>query len=784
MLSPMPSRMTSLRSAVPIGLIALVLSASFAGAAERRGPVTIRPLASRPATALDLKLDASLRRLVDPLRETGAGSFRDFGARLADLEREPALGAGLRRAAFGGEPEADVFMRLENADDAAGLIASGARVQVQTGTLVLARIPLSRLLDVAGSPRVTAMSLAKRWDGSLDSSRVRSGVSAVHLGTGLPQAYQGAGVLVGVLDSGLDYTHDDFRSASDDSRLLGLFDFSQGADGAECRPGQLDSLTCPEIDGTGGHGHGTHVTGIAAGNGRRNGAYVGMAPQADLLFVKGMRDPQSNGGFSDADVVNGVNWILGKAAAAGKPIAINLSLGGQIGAHDGTSLQEQFMDAFSGPGRIIVVAAGNSGGDPIHVSYAVQGTDYGTALESGFAIPSNGGLVDLWAPPTSNISVGIAAYNQNDLTQPLFVSTAAAPGQLLQGTATNGSTALGNVVIDARTTADPNNGARNVLVQVTPAPGGIDPSSLFWSIYTFGTGTFDMWTLGVSFLPSNYPQPSWFRAGDDAKTIGMPGTAKRVICVGSHVSKTQWVDIDGVTRIQPAATLDAISGFSSRGPSRDGRTLPNITAPGEAIISALSADYPAGRPYIVQGGGYQEQQGTSQACPHITGITALMLQRDPALTPENVRTILQQTATPAGGAVPNNTFGGGRVRAREALQATPDPLGCVITLPSGAQVACDEVAGQPLSIMAYPNPNAGRVSLSFLAPTRQHAHLAVYDCMGRRLRTLVNEEVAPGVHRPQWSGDDDNGRALPSGVYFVKLMTPSGSRSIRLTLSR
>jgi len=254
--------------------------------------------------------------------------------------------------------------------------------------------------------------------------------------------------------------------------------------------------------------------------------------------------------------------------------------------------------------------------------------------------------------------------------------------------------------------------------------------------------------------------------------------------VGSHVTKTQWVDVDDSLRVRAGATLDAISSFSSHGPSRDGRTLPNFTAAGEAIISALSKDFPAQRSFIAKGGGYQEQQGTSQASPHVTGIVALMLQRDPALTPENVRSILQQTATPAGGGVPNNVFGAGRVQALAALQATPDPLGCVIPLPNGQRVACDELANLPMSLMAYPNPTPGQMHITFTAPARQHVDLALYDIAGRRVRTLLRQEVAPGAYSPEWKGDDDRGNLLPSGIYFARLISGSGTRTMRVLLRR
>ena len=347
-------------------------------------------------------------------------------------------------------------------------------------------------------------------------------------------------------------------------------------------------------------------------------------------------------------------------------------------------------------------------------------------------------------------------------------------------------TPVADITIDARTTADPNNGARNVVVQIAPpaAGGGGHPGQVFWSIYTFGSGTFDMWAIGGEFAPATLPQPTWFRSGDDLKTIGMPATARRILCVGSHVSRNSWVDIDGVTQTDPNGPLDALSLFSSRGPSRDGRTLPNFTAAGDRILSALSKDYPAARANIAQGGFYQKQQGTSQASPHVTGIVALMLQRDPALTPENARAILQQTADPAGGAVPNNDFGAGRVRALQALQSTPDPLDCVTTLPNGLKVRCDLVAEQPFALMAYPTPAAGSLRLRFVAPTRGRVHLALYDLLGRRVRTLIDGVVEAGDLTRVWDGVDEGGRTMPSGVYFAKLVTPGATRSIRFVLAR
>ncbi|MFN8586690.1 MAG: S8 family serine peptidase [Candidatus Eisenbacteria bacterium] len=751
----------------------------------------IAPLAVRTASALDGKLSAPLRFL---LERAGVATPEAAAARSTSLARDAAALATFHDArspfyvlpaADGEEPETFVFAKLDEITGPDAVRAAGGSIVRQSGDLAIVRAPIAKLAGIASSDAVRQMALSLRWASALDSSRARSRTAAVQNNTGgvLPQAYKGANVVVGVLDSGLDYTHADFRTAGGLSRLKGMLDFSVGTDGAECRVGQLDSLTCGEIDGSGGHGHGTHVTGIAAGGGRRNAAYVGMAPEADIVFVKGIRDAQSNGGFSDADVVNGTGFILDRAASLGKPCVVNLSLGGQIGAHDGTSLQEQFLDRFAGPGRIIVAAAGNSGGDPIHAAFTAQGSNYDSSVESWLQTVGGSAVVDIWAPKTANVNVGIVAYDPNTGTA-MRVSAAAAPGQLLQGTLTDvdSGVPLGTVSIDARTTADPNNGDRNIFVSVQPAAGGVNPDLVLWGIYVFGSGSVDMWANGGHFVSDDLAQPDFYRRGDVAKTVGMPGTGKRIVCVGAHVSKTSYVDLDGGTRVFVGAQLDSMAFFSSRGPSRDGRHLPNFTAPGAIIISALSKDYPAERTSVLFGGGLQQQMGTSQAAPHVTGITALMLQRDPSLTPENVRTILAQSATVVSGAAPD-IQGAGRVNALAALQATPDPLGCLVTLANGTTVPCDQ-ADVRFAMMAYPNPSHGGAQLRFTSSVGQRAHLALYDIGGRRVRTLHDGWLGAGPQAFDWDGADAGGRAVASGIYFARLITPAGTRSIRMVVSR
>ncbi len=762
---------------------------SIAGAETGRGavPFSLRN-AVREATPLDAKLDATLRYVLEQAEAAQTGTLARGRVDPLAAIVDPRSPFAVLRDPWRAAPEVLVFMRLDRPESARRVEAEGAEVLAVVEDIATARIPVSRVRAIAELEPVRYLELSGRSFAQLDSSRRRTGVRTVHQGGGgLPRAFTGAGVLVGVLDGGLDYKHADFRTAGNTSRVRALYDYGTGANGIECRPGQLDSLTCPEKDGSGGFSHGTHVTGTAAGNGRRNAAYIGMAPDAGIIFVKGIRHPESTGGFTDADVLAGSQFVFNKARQFGQPCVLNLSLGSQSGPHDGTTLYEQALGSLTGPGRIIVAAAGNSGGQEIHASYAAQGSDYASALETLWQIAGGATVsaVDLWYPGGTSISVGVAAYNPGDYNNPVFVSNPIAPGQSVTGTATSGGTDLGIVSIDARTTADANNGARRVFIAISDAGGPVNPSDLYWSVYTFGSGTLDMWVVNSGlFAPASLPLPVWFRPGDNAKTIGSPATGRKLIAVGSHVTKTQWIDVNGITRFQPGATLDAISGFSSRGPSRDNRVLPHLSAPGEAILAALSADYPADPATVLLGGGLFRQQGTSMASPHVTGIVALMLERDPALTPDNVRDLLQQTATPAGGGTPNNIFGAGKVNALAALLATPDAVPCVISSPLASRpVECDENA-RPLgaALEAWPNPVADQVTLAFRLDATEHVHLAIYDLFGRRIRTLRDEPTAAGPILARWDRRSDRGDRVPAGVYFARALTPTHSAFRRMVV--
>lgn len=532
------------------------------------------------------------------------------------------------------------------------LRARGVAVNSVLGDVVTARVSLAQLRAMRDWPEVIYVEgpgvLSVASDPlqpvavpELDSSVKQIGADRLHR-----KGITGKGVVVGVVDTGVDWTHLDFRLDRDgdgfeeSTRLLGIWDQTHSGErpagfsyGVEYTRSQLEhalaandeSLIHQADANPTSPSHGTHALGIVGGDGSSSSLrLIGAAPEAELVAVK---SPLA----FDA-VVDGVNYIFN--TAGGRPAVASLSLGSHLGAHDGTSNFERALDTLAqAPGRVIVVAAGNEGDDRIHVGGTVPSTSKAFVT---FDLPDSLGKsrfsFDFW-------------YDGKD---PIYIKVTGPSGQPVGGVPTgellDASGPDGGVFIDnASGGPNPNNGLHEALITVYGGVFGSDTSLQRggWIIELHAPrlgARFDGWALDVPFSSSN---------ADHRSTVRLPATARGVIAVGAYVSRTQWPSFVGsLQRFENDGSIGRIAAFSSLGPTRDGRIKPDLAAPGSMVASALSrASLPLVSPaWVMSDGVHMVNRGTSFAAPHVSGAAALLLQTDPTLTTAQVLQLLAQHA--------------------------------------------------------------------------------------------------------------------------------------------
>ncbi len=573
----------------------------------------------------------------------------------------------------------------------------GIDVQARIGNIVSASVAIDNLSAISGLPEIRYIQAPKLSKTLLDLSVTDTRANFITRDYGAT----GKGVIVGIIDTGIDIFHEDFRNSNSSTRIKFLLDFSypgdldgdEKLDGPDQYGGTLYTeqdinnaimgvITIPSKDVV---GHGTHVAGIAAGNGRSTSnnfppfQYVGLAPEADLIIVKATRVQGSNS-FVSTDYFNALAFIDSIAAVQGKPYVVNISLGGNDGPHDGTLLEEQAIDQLIGeghPGKAVVIASGNDGDKNIHFSGTF--TDAVTSFESKLKIEefeANSNtyddfvLLEMWYDGTANHSV--------KLTGP----DGTAYGPVSSGSEFSRNTDNGAInILNASDGLHPFNNDKQAIIQLFDATSDKPLKSGDWKIVITGTsGRFDVWMSGASMSPA----PQFSGNVDKTMLISNPGTSINSITVGAHVTKTSWTDVDGnQLRPDPEPTPNGISLFSSPGPTRDFRTKPEITAPGEMIASSYSADAPPDgeytifntgnenflNGYIAQDNRHALSQGTSMAAPHVTGVVALMLEKFPNLDAAEIKETLISTARKDQFTlnVPNNHWGYGKLNAFQAM---------------------------------------------------------------------------------------------------------------------
>lgn len=581
-----------------------------------------------------------------------------------------------------GKPAEERYSCIIYTKDVATLRNNGVLVNSVLPDFVTAWVTLPQIEQLSQLPTVNYIAAPTVDQLHNDIAVASTGASLLHQGKLNNTVYKGKGVIVAIFDSGIDWKHPDFRDPDDQtkSRILRIWDQTITPIAGEISPAPFgygveysQAQINDELDGSPANyvreadinGHGTHVAGTAAGNGMAiplTRKHAGMAPEADIVVIKG-----GDGSFSTANIINGITYLKNLATALGKPVVLNMSLGGQFGAHDGTRDYEIAVDNFtaSAPGRAVVISAGNDNGTNIHTQLALAGAGSQTVA---FNVPAGTTGNDVfeyrvYLNDNSNVSA--------ELTSPGGgILTANANQSFLSTTLSTGFNVYLYNVIDA------GNGDRYIDVYIQRVTGSTTSPAGIWTLKITNNTANNLTLHGWLYYKNAAFSATTVSGGDNEYLVGSPGNANSAITVASYVARASWISYQmnggyyGTT-----ARMDSISTFSGHGPRRDGVLKPEISATGQYVVSALSSSSTPANTDIVYPGRYRKNQGTSMSAPVVTGAVALLLQGTPTATVTQLRNALfvntaKDAMTEQPGATPNAIYGYGKLDVFKAASSS------------------------------------------------------------------------------------------------------------------
>ena len=535
--------------------------------------------------------------------------------------------------------------------------------------------------------------------------------------------FTGKGVIIAILDRGIDYTHPDFLNADGTTRIKMMWDMSAQnlcdtnnpppVVYTEAQINQALQTNTPlaERDAV---GHGTVTAGIATGNGSAalplSSQWAGVAPKADLLIVKITSEgapahgtqPAENpfqGCFSQA-----LDLVVQEAAALGEPIAGLLNSGVQWGPIDGTSALSQKIDqdfGLNNPGHIWVSASGDEGTLNNHAR--------STFTQTGTVFPLSKSTTDtvyfqIWysgALP-ANVTVKMSDNGATVTALPGNTCTASTDGSIIV------CQYLPGQQFYPWTSSSPD---RAVWIYMNGHTGA---GSVTMKATRPGTGTADVYgDSGGIVTYANFLTPG--RLNDPSSTFS-------ALVAACYNVRTNWVDINGIPEsLTTQGATNALWTFSSGGPTRDGRVPPNggvdVTTPGGNLFAAYGVNsyWDTFQFNLIQGGNsfYGRQSATSGASPILLGTAALLLQMNPSLTTAQLRQIIQSTAISDThtGTVPNQNWGSGKLNVLGAADAVAAAIPATPSLNTASLTFATQKVGTTSPAQTVTLSNTGTAAL-------------------------------------------------------------------------
>ncbi len=501
-----------------------------------------------------------------------------------------------------------------------------------------------RLEALAGIEAVEYIEKPKRLFFQVENGRRVSCMTSVQI---RPPKLYGTGVLVAIIDSGIDYANLDFRNADGTTRIYALWDqtipgnppegYVQGTEYTQEKINealQQENRTermkiVPSEDQS---GHGTAVAGIAAGNGRgsKGARYQGVASESGILVVK-LGTPREEGFPRTTELMQAIDYVVKKAQRAGRPVAINISFGNTYGSHTGTSLLERFIADIANLWKsVICIGMGNEGASAGHTAGILK-ENTEERIPLAVQMKETAINVQIWK-------------SYHDIVDISLISPAGVQiGPIPEVIGTQRFVVGDTEILLYYGEPSPFHVSQEIFIEFLPKDSYITPG--IWQFVLtprkIVTGEYDLWLPSENVLNRG----TAFRYPTERGTLTIPSTSQRVISVGAYDSLTF-----------------AYADFSGRG-GLEGESKPDLVAPGVDITAPTPS------------GIYQTFTGTSFATPFVSGAAALMMEwgivrgNDPYLYGEKVKAYLRRGARPLPGFTeyPNPQVGYGALCLRDSL---------------------------------------------------------------------------------------------------------------------
>lgn len=672
---------------------------------------------------------------------------------------------------------------VQTAETADSLFAAnGCHVLMRCGDIYIVSIPINRISALSRHNTVMRIEARRGTHALMDITSKYIGATTAYQAISLPQAYTGMGVMVGVMDIGFDLTHPNFYDSSATRyRIRSLWDQLSA-----------DTIGSPHYVGNSYHGpdallnyrhtrdgndqtHGTHTLGSIAGSGYDT-RYRGIAFDSDICLVANataedaaLIDSTDYYKYTYATDVLGFKYIFDTADSLGMPCVISFSEGAPQDFRGDDLLYYAMLDSLTGPGHIIVSSAGNEGMTPSFVHKPAGIESRGTFIYT----LSNSASVTVNSCGAATIRTIVYGTENND-TISIPVKTIA---DYTDSTLADSIiTANGKLYIVANTYTNCYSPDRTVCDLQLSTSGRL--SSL---------GAISIELVGKEADAEMYRNDGYFVSSkrnpaiDDAEcthNINSPAASPSVICVGANSYRPSFENYLGDKRVYDMGTNGQRAGYSSVGPTYDGRIKPDVVAPGTNIISSYSSFYLENHPnasdilsdvahFDFNGRKYawNANSGTSMASPVAAGVIALWLQANPKLTPQDVLGVIRRTSTHHDPTLsyPNNQYGYGEINAYAGLL---DILGI-----SGiSDISHNMASGTDIR----PLPN-GIIRLSFTEKPSQPITVKVYSLSGK----MVQQQTLMPYDKEAYMTLDAN----ISGVVAIQISGQkqySGSQLIRI----